>query len=481
MTEQNLKRQLTSLMHFKQELSHLTVKLEELANKGDENAVKRLKNVRVKLQQIDKILPYIGKYIMVNRQAEIQTVAILKESCTVDMQKLNIGTSSPPTANPKPHEQSSSTGIGLIPDVSATPTLSTHFEEEPQCISVEPPTPPVICSESPSTLVQLSMKPKETTAVTQYQQPELPCLHTSTPFVEETPKSITEIQPVSTQQYESPYTNLSLTQAEAKDALNKRLEQKESPSEKVESPYATLVSVRPSVMDDKSTTVEHAEVDKTVSPSSSCNYAELDFTKMQRPAPTSPSSRLNYIQVEFDPNKSKMSLTESHLKEGHVQSNMKNKLASDDDSILDKTLTPENAPPSEAPTSVSPKSRVLAMQDAVRLFEPSQSSTPVKPSNTKPGPPPVKRKSKQQTSSSHFSSIATESIESTSDIETQSEAASPCHNTLGEHSAEAASPCHNTLGEHSADARTVTAGTVSVMERIKVSTMGMFGHGLPVA
>lgn len=88
-TEQKLKKQQTSLLHFKKELSRHVVKLQELSNSGDPHAMKRLKSIRSKLLQLDKIVPYLGKYISVNRQAEMQTIAVLKESCTVELQKLS--------------------------------------------------------------------------------------------------------------------------------------------------------------------------------------------------------------------------------------------------------------------------------------------------------------------------------------------------------------------------------------------------------
>ena len=78
------------------------MKLVELANGGDPQATKRLKNIRVKLQQLDKIVPYLGKYIAVNRQAEMQTVAVLKESCTMELRQLSSGGRSPTKEALKP-------------------------------------------------------------------------------------------------------------------------------------------------------------------------------------------------------------------------------------------------------------------------------------------------------------------------------------------------------------------------------------------
>lgn len=96
-TEQKLKKQQASLLHFKKELSRHVVKLQELSHSGDPHAAKRLKSIRTKLIQLDKIVPYLGKYISVNRQAEMQTIAVLKESCTVELQKLSQSMKDKPT------------------------------------------------------------------------------------------------------------------------------------------------------------------------------------------------------------------------------------------------------------------------------------------------------------------------------------------------------------------------------------------------
>lgn len=88
-TEQKLKKQQASLLHFKKELSRHVVRLQELSDSGNPHALKRLKNIRTKIVQIDKIVPYLGKYVLVNRKAEMQTVAVLKESCTMELQKFS--------------------------------------------------------------------------------------------------------------------------------------------------------------------------------------------------------------------------------------------------------------------------------------------------------------------------------------------------------------------------------------------------------
>lgn len=121
-TDQKLKKQQTSLLHFKKELSRHVVKLQVLSDSGDPHAQKRLKNIRTKLTQLDKIVPYLGKYITVNRQAEMQTIAVLKESCTVDLQKL-----SKPIEKSKPiHERNSSKTSDFPDSTVPLPLLPSH-------------------------------------------------------------------------------------------------------------------------------------------------------------------------------------------------------------------------------------------------------------------------------------------------------------------------------------------------------------------
>ena len=54
----------------------------------------------MKIAQVDKIVPYLEKYVSVNRQAEMQTIAVLKESCTMELQQLSPGTGDATYAKP---------------------------------------------------------------------------------------------------------------------------------------------------------------------------------------------------------------------------------------------------------------------------------------------------------------------------------------------------------------------------------------------
>ena len=531
LTEQNLKQQQTSLLHFKRELSRLTVKLQEMASAGDEHAIKRLKNVRVKLQQIEKIIPYIGKYIMVNRQAEIQTVAILKESCTVDLQRLKnkSGDSSLPPANlqrlsvlsvSSTESQESTSDMLSLPRL--TTPLETHLEESESnsILDAQSPTLCVVPAESPSEILQSSLESAVAVDQTQLQPQAASQVSTSSPMstVEsvstDTPPLASAIPQVAVHDSpldqvvqkasDPPYANLTAIKAEVaqiQERMGQSSDLGESHNDKEESPYATLASVRPAeTTEKKNVEVVYAEVKKSPSvasppPKSPSNYVELDFSKMQRGTPTSPSSRLNYIQVDFSPNKQKMVMKEEPSKEEATVSQKTSPeiapepqdSADGGNSMLEKTLTQENAAeitktppvsPIMSTSSPAPRSKVTAMQDAIKLFQPSNSSTPIKgppgPPSAKPGPPKVKRKPKQLSSSAtHSTSQISNSAESTpspshtsrrsSDIGSARDSGEQSENTSPLHSA--TSPG---LDDHATEALSVTAGTMSVLDRIKV-------------
>lgn len=460
LTEQNLKQQQTSLLHFKRELSRLTTKLQEMADKGDEHAIKRVKNIHVKLQQIEKIIPYIGKYIMVNRQAEIQTVAILKESCAVEVQRMKMKGDVPNLHKLDEQSPNSAELHDSASNITTLPKLNTHLEthfEEAEIGSTpgtEPPTPQ-ITTESPSQSLESSLQMHPSSELE-----TLPSVSMRTTLLEK-PQKVSD----------PPYANLTAIHTEVlqiQSQMNANDNQDEILSGEVESPYATLKNVGSvEANSSKSQEVCCGEMKKSVSPTSppkspSSNYAELDFARMQSKTSTPPSSRLNYVQVEFDPNKERKSKGGSASSQARVTEAILADSLDEGRSILEKTLTPENAaevaktPPVSPVKSVS-KSRTSAMQDAIKLFEPTNSSTPVKsPSTTKPCPPPVKRKPRQQSSSTSPSHSSRQSINS--DSEKGAEDQLEC----------TPSSLNPDCSDHTADAQSVTAGTMSVMERIKV-------------
>lgn len=474
MTEQNLKRQQSSLTHFKQELSRLTVKLKELADKKDEHAIKRLKNVKVKLQQVEKIIPYIGKYIIVNRQAEIQTVAILKESCTVEMQRLN-GHESAASA-PK-QKMTNAPSENITPSSTAVHKLDIHLEthlEETE-ISGEPPTPKVVASysssQSESGLTEVKFEP------TKHQQGA--CLTTPPSSVINESEAVTNAFT-----HHKEFVNQPDNSAETSIAQEQGKNELEESVSKRDSPYATLASLRP-LENHKgcdyiqgNQEAQYAEIGKVLSPTlppkSPSNYAELDFTKMQRSTPISPRSRLNYIQVEFDPKKAKVSLTDDPPSQTCASSSetsmdttlCANKSFVDDNTVLASTLTHGSTRTIQtsqwhSSTACSPKSRISAMQDAIKIFEPSHSSTPK--NNSKPCPPPVKRKPKQQSSMSGV-------VSSPSHEEALTPQGSNVCYIMDDENVSVDTLLPQTYKTNTGtNAQSVTSGTMTVMERIKVN------------
>lgn len=116
------------------------MKLQELSNSGDPHAQKRLKNVRTKLAQLDKIVPYLGKYISVNRQAELQTIAVLKESCTMELQKFSQSSSTSSTTKLELGTMSVSDNASASDAVDSN-AKSSSCEELPQVMQ--------LCDENP--------------------------------------------------------------------------------------------------------------------------------------------------------------------------------------------------------------------------------------------------------------------------------------------------------------------------------------------
>ena len=87
-TEKNLRKQRDQLKLVQDKFTEHIKRLESLPN-ASEISQKKVKEMKIKNAQIGKILPYLEKYILVNRQAELQTVAVLKEKCIVQCQELD--------------------------------------------------------------------------------------------------------------------------------------------------------------------------------------------------------------------------------------------------------------------------------------------------------------------------------------------------------------------------------------------------------
>lgn len=134
-TELKLKKQMASLLHFKKELSRHITKLNELSSDGNEHARKRLREVKLKIAQIDKVVPYLEKYVSVNRQAELQTISVLKESCTMELRQH--GNVPSPVGFKADSRIVRKTSTVTTSEVNVTPTegtpnsISTHMDHPP--------------------------------------------------------------------------------------------------------------------------------------------------------------------------------------------------------------------------------------------------------------------------------------------------------------------------------------------------------------
>ncbi len=134
-TELKLKKQQASLLHFKIELSRHISKLDELSATGNEKAKTRLKKVQMKISQIDKIVPYLEKYVAVNRQAESQTISVLKESCTVELRQHSSAETMPASL----YHEDSSVAPALQTYKPSGPTAENQCDHEPPDSLVENP------------------------------------------------------------------------------------------------------------------------------------------------------------------------------------------------------------------------------------------------------------------------------------------------------------------------------------------------------
>lgn len=87
-TDESLKKQKEQLTTLKDKFIEHIEKLKIAAPNESGTSQKKKKDMEVKLTQIGKILPYLEKYMQANKQAELQTLAILKEGCTMKLQQL---------------------------------------------------------------------------------------------------------------------------------------------------------------------------------------------------------------------------------------------------------------------------------------------------------------------------------------------------------------------------------------------------------
>ena len=78
-------------MYIQRELDKHSKVLSERAQTGDDLAKNTWQVVLTKMNQIDQVLPYLEKCIKVNRQAELQTIAVLQKRKAEELKALEGG------------------------------------------------------------------------------------------------------------------------------------------------------------------------------------------------------------------------------------------------------------------------------------------------------------------------------------------------------------------------------------------------------
>ena len=273
-----MKQHQEALIHFKKELSRHLTKLQQLANEGNPPAAKRVKEVRTKLLQVNKILPYLNKYIAVNRQAELQTVAVLKERCNVELLELQKGGSRPSSAkksasSPSKTQASSGSSVSVTPTKRMTDDPTTASTSSTAALRLKAPVDRVVATEASPTV----SVPTETSAplsATSMATIESHVGSVGVPNLEESPA-----------QSGVPVLSPNPPGAIAAEAPAV------PPTPMLEdNQYAALSSIRP----------RNAPTPVTVS-SSRGNYANLELLPCTTATAPQLAPTVNYVRVSFDP------------------------------------------------------------------------------------------------------------------------------------------------------------------------------------
>ena len=328
-TEERLKMQQTALLHFKIELSRHVLKLQEMAS--DPEAQKRLKEIRHKLQQVDKIVPYLGKYIAVNRQAEMQTVAILKETCTMELQKMSRSPSKETFRSPKTTTSTATTS-------KTASKKSTELLKDQHSHS--------IVDGSPGS--ELNVLREESIPEEQEE-------------VDEEPTSLSTSQLVSSQSAE-PLAQKEVAASVVPAAVYEQ-----------ENPYASLSDLKK----------PNSNGEVPTKPKS--NYAQLDFSQFPAVGVLRPPS-VRYAEVQIGPFGRGKIVEESlvpgpsNLTKSSLVAELPANRSGEDLSLLqDTTLTPENA--------VLSSSLSVTQKQSISPSPPPTSAPPPPPTEAPPPPP----------------------------------------------------------------------------------------------
>ena len=466
---------------MKQELSRHVVKLNNLASNGDRHAQKKLREVRVRLHQVEKIIPYLGKYVSVNRQAEIQTTAILKESCTVELQKLQNGlrkdipgsprrlTRSPRSSRPTSATMSDPAGTATSAPtsvVSSTPPEQRCHDDTDSAAPPEPPLPPNECAEDER---EISKQPTD-----KGNEPNKCDKQVSGDFERQV------IEGSALQQEQSTSDVQSSPELDAGSTTVAPSSPQKETKFTEECNYASLSEIKPKT----------SQVASGTSPYS--NYAELDFSRLHGACSVRPPS-VDYAEVTFDPvtglpvlSKPQKKLKEDEpLEKGDTSASSElchQPLVTDD-----STLTPGGAVKEEKSVRTPPispihlvsqtestveSSNVSSVFSAVKQFE-----SPVL-TKAKSPPPPISRKPSRQFSPTYHEgspdSNSTPVLTSTP-VSFTFKSRSPSRSSENVEVDESPDGVHgNRQRSPLKDAIDVTGGAPSVLDRIRVSGLHVY-------
>ena len=150
--DQNLNQQHMALLYMKRELDKHIRRLEERVRDGNEQAMAASQTLASKVLQIEQVLPYLQKCIKVNRQAELQTIAVLQKVKDEDLNKCKAekaeedGDEVPRPSPEKADTEASSLNITLTADDNtpekASPQ-SPHAVKTSTPVEQRPPPMPV--------------------------------------------------------------------------------------------------------------------------------------------------------------------------------------------------------------------------------------------------------------------------------------------------------------------------------------------------
>ena len=381
-TEENLSKQCQKLRSAHEKFSEHIKRLES-APSITETSQKKIKEMKVKMAQINKILPYLDKYVIVNRQAELQTVAILKESCTVKLQELDdkfkrkgsapVTTSTPTRGGGVGRQEKSHSVPGTIHHAVNSLSRPRKSKKGRKSSNPEQPTPQQLQDAAPSPSSQATESQDSTPAsqdVKPVTQEATPTSLTTVPSIlkddsatggvpQEPTYDVVQRVPVKTTPPAPPSEHYV-------ELLHPRVVGP-APSDNSPIQYATLSDAKPN-RGTKTDSIRGTEGDSASQVKG--KEAPLSFTN------------INNGEKEIDDPLTTSTISETSL--SHVIDDLFDELASRESSPLKNQSTSKNdVPPPSFPPPPPPTTTTKAVPTATKVLPP-----PVSPPTESPPPPP---------------------------------------------------------------------------------------------